>query len=183
MKPKTTMPHVEDAALVIATPLEDLAATDTSHDIRLESCSGLEWIVVRTRNSTYEMIVPSGDTGDVMVRGGEFFNEFRQATVAGSILGRTAVKPRTICIGCHLELHTDGSPLLEIGPCRAAELASVNEPPHEARGSRRWRKPRASRPGNPRRRKNGPSRRGAGQAPRGPAMSARPRRARATGQR
>jgi hypothetical protein len=111
MKPPIT-PDAEHATLMIATPLEELAAADTRHDIRLDSCRELEWIAVRTRNSTYELIVLSGDTGEVMVRGGEFFKEFTRATVSGSILGRTAVKLRTIRAGCHLELRVDGTPFV-----------------------------------------------------------------------
>ncbi len=105
MKPTTTTSNAENAGIVVATPSDELAAADA---IRLDSCGELEWIVVKTRNSTYQLIVLSGDTGEVMVRGGEFFNEFRPATIAGSILGGADVKLRTICAGSHLELQVDG---------------------------------------------------------------------------
>jgi len=108
MKPCSTTPDEERVALLMATPSADLAAAETSHDGRLDSCSELEWIVVRTRNSTYEIIVLSGDTGDVMVRGGEFFKEFTHATVGASIFGETADPLRSICAGGHLELRLDG---------------------------------------------------------------------------
>jgi hypothetical protein len=107
MKPLTT-PDAEPATLVITTPLEETGTADSRHDIRLDSCCDLEWIVVRTRNSTYELIVLSGDTGEVMVRGGEFFKDFIRANFIGSILGASAIKVRTICTGCHLEFYCDG---------------------------------------------------------------------------
>lgn len=94
-----------DNALLIATSFE---ADDGAHDLHLESCSELEWIVVRTRNSTYDLIVVSGDTGAVMVRGGQLFKEFVAATVVGSIFAGSAVQLRTIRVGCHLELCHDG---------------------------------------------------------------------------
>ena len=95
-------------ALVIATQIEEPAAGRTDRDIRLESCTELDCIVVRTRSSVYEVIVLSGATAEVMVRGGRFFPEFRRATIAGSIFGSSAVKLRSICVGLHLELHVDG---------------------------------------------------------------------------
>ncbi len=107
MKPPSTTAKAERAACVVATPLERLAAA-ARHDIRLDSCAELESIIIRTRNSTYDLIVLSGDTGEVMVRGGEFFKEFTRANLTGSILGGSAVKRHTICAGCHLELRLDG---------------------------------------------------------------------------
>ncbi len=107
--PTTT--GADRAAFAVATPFEELAAS-AHYEIRLDACSEFEWIVVRTRNSTYELIVLSGDTGEVMVRGGEFFNAFTPATVAGSILGGSAVKRRTICVGYPLELRLHGKPLV-----------------------------------------------------------------------
>ena len=107
MKSPTTTPDPECAAIAVATPLEELAAA-THDDVRLDSCSELEWIIVRTRNSTYELIVLSGDTGEVMVRGSGRFKDFTHATVAGSTLGGSAIKLRTICAGYRLELRLDG---------------------------------------------------------------------------
>lgn len=99
-------------APVTATPIGELAAADSGHDIRLESCDEFERIIIRTRNSTYEVIVLSGDTGEVMVRGGEFFNTFRHAMLAGSIFGCTSVKLKMICVGCHLEFRVDGKSVI-----------------------------------------------------------------------
>lgn len=87
MKPFMTTADAEPAAPVIATALEELAAAGTSDDVRLTTCRELEQLVVRTRNSVYEVIVLSGDTGEVMVRGGKRFPEFRRAILAGSLFG------------------------------------------------------------------------------------------------
>ena len=77
-------------------------------DVRLASCDELDWIVATTGGSVYELIVLSGETGDVMVRGGRFCPEFRRARVVGSLLGASAVKLRTVCVGQPLELQIDG---------------------------------------------------------------------------
>ena len=76
--------------------------------VRLASCSELEWITVRTRRSSYDVIVLSGDTGEVMVRGGSLFPEFRRATITGSLFDGIAVKLGSICVGLNLEFLVDG---------------------------------------------------------------------------
>jgi hypothetical protein len=96
------------ASIVIATPVEKLADATVDRDLQLASCPALESIVVRTRSSVYELIVLSGDRGEVMIRGGRFFPEFRRATVAGSSFGGSCMKLRSICVGLYLELHTAG---------------------------------------------------------------------------
>ena len=95
-------------AIVRAKPLTELTMSKPADTIDLESCSELEWLVVRTRNSVYDVIVLSGHDSEVMIRGGRFFPEFRRAILTGSIVGRSAVKLRSICVGLHLELHVDG---------------------------------------------------------------------------
>ena len=95
-------------SLVVAVPLEDQATPQPDEAIQLDSCPAFQWIVVRTRRSVYEIIVLSGDAGDVMVRGGRYFPEFRCATVVGSTFGGSAVRLGTICVGCYLELQVDG---------------------------------------------------------------------------
>src|SRR5580765_3495400 len=77
-------------------------------DIQLDSCNELQQIVVKTRRSAYDIIVLSGDAAEVMVRGGQFFPEFRRARIAGSTFGGSALRLRSICVGLHLELHVDG---------------------------------------------------------------------------
>jgi hypothetical protein len=94
-------------SLGVAIPFEDLATSQLDDGIQLDSCPAFERIVVRTRRSVYDVIVLSGDTGEVMIRGGRFFPEFRRATIAGSIIGRSAVKLRSICVGFPMELHVN----------------------------------------------------------------------------
>lgn len=95
-------------SLAVAIPFEDLAASQPDDGIQLDCCPAFERIVVRTGRSMYDIIVLSGDTGEVMVRGGRFFPEFRRATIAGSLVGRSAVKLRRICVGFRMELHVNG---------------------------------------------------------------------------
>lgn len=91
---------------------EDLTAFQPAHAIQLESCAAFESILVTTRRSVYEIIVLPGRAGEVMVRGGRFFPEFRRASIAGSLLGRSALKVGSICVGLNLELNEDGRRLV-----------------------------------------------------------------------
>jgi hypothetical protein len=81
-----------------ATALEELAIAASDHEVRLDSCAELEWILVSTRNSVYEVVVLSGDTGDVMIR----------ASIAGTLPGGCAMTLRTICVGLHLAVRAGG---------------------------------------------------------------------------
>ena len=95
-------------SVTVAMPLKDLATSLPEEAIQLDSCPAFQWIVVRTRRSVYDIIVLSGDAGEVMVRGGRYFPEFQSATIAGSTFGGRAVRLGSICVGCYLELHVNG---------------------------------------------------------------------------
>ena len=82
----------------------------TASAIRLASCREFETIVVNTRRSVYEIIVLHGEAGDILVRGGSGFPEFRRALFIGSTADGRALKLNTIDIGLRMELHLgDGS--------------------------------------------------------------------------
>ena len=95
-------------SLAAAIPFEDLATPQPGDCVQLDLCPAFERFVIRTDRSMYDIIVLSGDTGEVVVRGGRFFPEFRRATIAGSLVGRSAVKLRSICVGFRMELHVNG---------------------------------------------------------------------------
>ena len=69
----------------------------------LGSCAVRETIVVKTRTSVYELIVLRGDEGDVLVRGGSHFSEFRRVLFVGSTADGSSLHPRTIDIGLRMQ--------------------------------------------------------------------------------
>jgi hypothetical protein len=71
--------------------------------IDLGSCAVRETIVVNTRASVYELIVLRGAEGDVLVRGGSHFPEFRSVLFVGSIAEDGSLHPRTIDIGLRMQ--------------------------------------------------------------------------------
>ena len=94
-----------------------LLDTWSSHDwdasgLQIESLSGLETLSVKTRNSTYEITVLSSQTGEVLVRGGQYFPQFTPARLAGSSLGGSFLKLHSIHVGFRLEIVADGQPII-----------------------------------------------------------------------
>ena len=79
--------------------------------ISLDACAPFDRIAVKTRRSDYELVVVDGKSGEVLVRGGEYFGDFQRAWVTGSILGASAIKVRTIVVGCPLEFRVDRTPI------------------------------------------------------------------------
>jgi hypothetical protein len=80
--------------------------------VELDACPELEWITVKTSRNTYDVVVLSGDTGAVAVRGGSLFPEFRCATITGSLFDGIVVKLRTIAVGLNLEFLVNGTSVI-----------------------------------------------------------------------
>jgi hypothetical protein len=89
----------------------DLAATlptpNWNDGVQIEACSPLDRLVVETRNSVYDVVVVSPKNGDVLVRGGRLFPDFRQAQLVGATAGRHTVKLLGIYSGLCMELFVD----------------------------------------------------------------------------
>ena len=108
MTPETTCSSSPDRPATIG----ERAASQLGDYVELDTCSELERIIVKTSRSTYEVVVLSGDTGAVLVRGGNLFPEFRRVTITGSLFGGIAVKLRTIAVGLNLEFLVDDTSVI-----------------------------------------------------------------------
>ena len=97
----------------LPTPLPTSLESWTGHDWRdgvlLPHLGPHDRLIVRTRNSTYEIIVIEPQTASVLVRGGKFFPEFRRARVVGSSLGGGLLKLHGVFAGFQMELVADQS--------------------------------------------------------------------------
>ena len=69
-------------------------------------------LLVRTRNSTYELVVTVPHTASVLVRGGTFFPSFTPAQLAGSSMGGGLLKLHGVYAGFQMELLTEGLPII-----------------------------------------------------------------------
>jgi hypothetical protein len=75
--------------------------------VQIENLADMARLTVQTENSTYEITVICGRTGDVLIRGGRFFPEFTAVKIAGSSLGGSFLKLRGVYAGFSLEIHVD----------------------------------------------------------------------------
>jgi hypothetical protein len=87
--------------------LSSWSARDWSDGIHVADLSPLERLIIRTANSTYEIVVLCPASGSVLVRGGAFFPVYMPARLAGSSLGGSFLKLRSVHVGFRLELNTD----------------------------------------------------------------------------
>ena len=110
MTPETT--STSSAGSPVQARLAERAAARIGDTLQLDRCPELEWITVRTLRSVYDVIVLSGDTGTVMIRGGDLFPEFCRATITGSLFHAVAIKPGVIAVGLNLEFVVDGRSII-----------------------------------------------------------------------
>jgi hypothetical protein len=80
--------------------------------LRLDLCPELEWIIVKTQRSTYDIVVLSGESGSVAVRGGAFLPEFRPASFIGSLSRGIATNPGAVVVGLNLEFVVHGQSII-----------------------------------------------------------------------
>jgi hypothetical protein len=80
--------------------------------LRLDSCPELEWITVKTQRSVYDIVVLSGESGAVAVRGGAFLPEFRHASFIGSLSRGVATHLGSVVVGLNLEFVVDGKSVI-----------------------------------------------------------------------
>jgi hypothetical protein len=84
-------------------------STDNSiEEVSLDQLSAFDRIIVTTRHSTYEIVVTSPRTADVLVRGGHFFPELTTARLGGSPLGVDFANTRSVTVGLRLEFILPG---------------------------------------------------------------------------
>jgi len=107
--------------------LSSWSARDWSDGIHVADVSPLERLNVRTANSVYELIVLSPVTGNILVRGGAFFPVFMPARLAGSSLGGSFLKLRSVHVGFRLELSTDRGFIIT-SPVRSVAIAPAADP-------------------------------------------------------
>jgi hypothetical protein len=92
--------------------LDAWSGHDWQDGLQVDGLDDLSKLVVRTDNSTYEITVISGRTGEIVIRGGKFFPEFTAARLGGSSLGGSFLKVRGIYIGFNLEINVDSRTII-----------------------------------------------------------------------
>jgi hypothetical protein len=113
--PTTTVtPRVEESrsAVPAMAVLDRWTAADWTDGCQVDQLPDLQSLTVITRNHLYEIFVISATDGRVRVRGGNFFPDWREATLAGSSLGGSFLKLRGIYAGFCMELYVNGESII-----------------------------------------------------------------------
>jgi hypothetical protein len=92
--------------------LDNWAHADWTDGCQLDQLAEMQPLTVITRNHLYEIFVIAGHEGRVRVRGGHFFPEWREATLAGCSLGGSFLKLRGVYAGFCMELYVDGEAVI-----------------------------------------------------------------------
>ncbi len=95
-----------------AVNLETWSRREWNDGVQIQDLNDLETLVVKTRNSIYEITVICGRDGDILVRGGEFFPQKTAAQLAGASSGGSFLKMRGVYLGLHMEILHDGRTIL-----------------------------------------------------------------------
>jgi hypothetical protein len=82
---------------------EPLPTPEWNEGIQINACLPLDRLVVKTRNSVYEVVVVSPTDGRVLVRGGRLFPDFRKAQLVGATAGGHTLKLFGIYVGLCVE--------------------------------------------------------------------------------
>jgi hypothetical protein len=94
---------------------------DWSGGCDLDQLPPLQVLTVRTANTTYEIVVVSGSDGEVLVRGGRFFQARGAARLNGSSMGGAFLKRRGLYVGMCMEFCADGQTIVT-SPIRAIAI-------------------------------------------------------------
>jgi hypothetical protein len=90
---------------VAAVAPETYPAYELEDTVQVKECPDFARLVVTTQYSVYELVVLSGASGDVLVRGGRSFPTFKRAYLAGASSGGAALALNRIDVGLKMELH------------------------------------------------------------------------------
>jgi hypothetical protein len=114
------------AIVPAAVPRRRLLSSWSAHDwcggVRVDDLSALERLIVTTANSSYEIVLIAPDRAEVLIRGGVYFPVFTPARLAGSSLGGSFLKLRSVHVGFRLELGTERGFIIT-SPVRAVAVA------------------------------------------------------------
>ena len=91
--------------------------------VHVDHLVAFDRVTVLTRHSTYEIVVTSPATGEILVRGGTFFPDYTRVRLAGSTLGGSFLKLRSIHVGFHMEFAIEGGVIIT-SPVRTIAIGS-----------------------------------------------------------
>jgi hypothetical protein len=115
----------ESTRIIAASLLDTWISCDWRNGLQLASMDDLTEILVRTRNSVYEITVIDGRAAEILVRGGRFFLDRTPAYLEGSSHRGSFLKSRGIYVGFNLEIVAGGTKIVT-----STVLSAETRPPH-----------------------------------------------------
>jgi hypothetical protein len=113
--------------------LETWSKDAWDNGVQIDRLEDMQQLQVWTRNSLYEITVIDGRSGEVLLRGGEFFPELTPAYLAGATLGGSFCRKHGIYCGFRMEFASDGRRIIT-SPVRTIVVLTVD-------GVARWNEP------------------------------------------
>ncbi len=83
------------------------SAADTAGGVRLRDLAAFDRLIIRTRNSVYDVTVLDAATARILAVGGFFLPGPVEVTLSGATLGGSLLKVGWILLGFHLEFLHD----------------------------------------------------------------------------
>ena len=117
-------------AIPAAAILNNWSEDPWTNGVQVGRMEDMEKLAVRTRNSLYEITIIEGRSGEILVRGGQFFLELTPARLAGATLGGCFCKMRGIYVGFRMEINANGqrtvtTPVESIGVLPPSEIENT----------------------------------------------------------
>ena len=127
-----TREHQTSVDAPVAVPASGVLSAWSAHDwrggVQVDELSALDRMIVRTENSTYEIVLLSPAAATILVRGGAFFPVFTPARLAGCSLGGSFLKLRSVHVGFRMELSTDNRFIITSSVRTVAIAPAVTNP-------------------------------------------------------
>jgi hypothetical protein len=98
----------EQGPIPAAAMLDKWSEDPWTNGVQVDQMGDMEKLVIQTRNSLYEITIIDGPSGEILVRGGQFFPELTPARLAGATLGGSFCKMRGIYAGFRMEITANG---------------------------------------------------------------------------
>jgi len=99
---------LEQESIPAGANLDKWSEDPWTNGVQVDRMEDMEKLVVQTRNSLYEITIIEGRSGEILVRGGQFFPELTAARLAGATLGGSFCKMRGIYTGFRMEINANG---------------------------------------------------------------------------
>jgi len=88
--------------------LDNWSEDPWTNGVQIDDREDMETLAIQTWNSLYEITIIEGRSGEVLVRGGQFFPELTPARLTGATLGGSFCKMRGIYVGFRMEINANG---------------------------------------------------------------------------